>query len=122
MKGQKGFTLIELLIVMMVLGIVTSFVIPTVLNSVDNARATTCLIYRQNIQVATDIYIRRYALVNHDNLPALSVLITEGLLVFVDECPSGGVYTWNNHHYHGPVKPYYLYCSIHFTKDDDPNS
>ena len=114
MRRQRGFTLIELLIVVNILGIILSFAMPGVITQVRNARKATCLLYRQNIQVATDIYIRRHNLQNHDDLPALQTLVDEGLLMFIDHCPSGGVYTWNHSHYHGPVAPYYLNCSIHF--------
>ena len=119
MRRQKGFTVIEVLIGMNILGILMSFLLPAMITSMENGRKATCLLYRQNIQVATDIYIRRYNLENHDDLPPLQTLIDEGLLLFIDECPSGGIYTWNDKHYHGPVEPFYLYCSIHFTKDDD---
>lgn len=114
MRRQKGFTLIELLIVVNLLGIILSFAMPAVWKQVQNSRKATCLLYRQNIQVAADIYIRRYNLQMHDDLPNLQTLIDEGILLYVDQCPSGGVYTWNHNHYHAPVSPYYLNCSLHF--------
>ena len=114
MRRDSGFTLIEILITMTVLGLILSFAMPSFMTSVDNARATTCLIYRQNIQVAADLYIRMNNLQIDDPMPSIATLVSEGLLPEVDECPLGGIYVWNNHLYKGITQPFYLYCSVHF--------
>ena len=114
MKRDSGFTLIELLITMSILGLIASFAMPTFITTLDNSRATTCLLYRQNIQVATDVYIRMNALQVDDSMPTLETLVSEGLLPVVDPCPSGGIYVWNNAGYKGISDPFFLYCSIHF--------
>jgi len=114
MKKDSGFTLIELLITMSILGLIASFLMPSFITSLDNSRATTCLLYRQNIQVATDVYIRMNAVQVDDSMPTLGTLVSEGLLPVVDTCPSGGIYVWNNANYKGIAQPFFLYCSIHF--------
>ena len=114
MKKNSGFTLIEILITMSILGIIASFAMPSVLTSLDNARATTCLLYRQNIQVATDVYVRINNLQVNNSMPTIATLVSEGLLPVVDECPSGGIYVWNDAAYKGITDPFFLYCSIHF--------
>jgi prepilin-type N-terminal cleavage/methylation domain-containing protein len=114
MTRDSGFTLIELLITMSVLGVIMSFAMPSFMTSVDNSRATTCLLYRQNIQVAADLYVRMNNLQIDDPMPSISTLVSEGLLPVVDECPLGGIYVWNNSQYKGLTQPFYLYCSIHF--------
>lgn len=114
MRRDSGFTLIELLITISILGIITSFAMPSVLTTLDNARATTCLLNRQNIQVATDLYVRMNNLQVNDSMPTIATLVSEGLLPVVDECPSGGIYVWNDANYKGIADPFFLYCSIHF--------
>ncbi len=114
MKKDSGFTLIELLITMSILGIVTSLVMPTFLTSLDNSEASTCLLYRHNIQVATDVYIRMNSVQVDDSMPTLATLVSEGFLPEVDTCPSNGIYVWNNSVYKGIANPFFLYCSIHF--------
>ena len=114
MKKNSGFTLIELLITMSIMGIIASFVMPSVLTSLNNAKATTCLLYRQNIQVATDVYIRMNSVQVDDSMPTLATLVSEGLLPVVDTCPSNGIYVWNNGLYKGIANPFFLYCSVHF--------
>jgi prepilin-type N-terminal cleavage/methylation domain-containing protein len=113
-KTDSGFTLIELLITMSLLGIIASFAMPSFLTTVDNSRSTTCLLYRQNIQVATDVYIRMNSLQVDDSMPTIATLISENLLPEEHECPSGGIYVWNTALYKGITQPFYLYCSIHF--------
>jgi prepilin-type N-terminal cleavage/methylation domain-containing protein len=113
-KKDSGFTLIELLITMSILGIIASFAMPSVLTSLINAKATTCLLYRQNIQVATDVYLRMNSGQVDDSMPTLVTLVSEGLLPVVDTCPSNGIYVWNNALYKGIANPFFLYCSVHF--------
>jgi prepilin-type N-terminal cleavage/methylation domain-containing protein len=113
-KKNSGFTLIELLLTMSILGVIATIVIPTFLTSSENARATTCLIYRHNIQVATDVYLRMNSVQVDDSMPTLATLVSEGLLPVVDTCPSNGIYVWNNGLYKGIANPFFLYCSIHF--------
>ncbi len=114
MKNNSGYTLIELLITMSILGLVSSFVMPSFLTTLDNSRATTCLLYRQNIQVATDLYIRMNAVQVDDSMPTIATLISEGLILDEPKCPSGGIYVWNDANYKGLTDPFFLYCSIHF--------
>jgi len=114
MKKNAGFTLIELLITMSILGLITSFIMPSFITTLDNSRATTCLLYRQNIQVATDVYIRMNNVQVNDDMPTITTLVSEGLLPVADQCPSGGIYVWNDAKYKGIAHPYFLYCSIHF--------
>ena len=113
-KKDSGFTLIELLIIMSILGIIASFAMPAVLTSLNNTKATTCLLYRQNIQVATDVYIRMNSVQVDDSMPTLATLVSEGLLPVVDTCPANGIYVWNNSAYKGIANPFFLYCSVHF--------
>jgi prepilin-type N-terminal cleavage/methylation domain-containing protein len=114
MKKNSGFTLIELLITMSILGIITSMVMPSFLTTLANSKASTCLLYRQNIQVATDVYVRMNSAQIDDSMPTLTTLVSEGLLHGVDVCPSAGIYVWNNNLYKGLSNPFFLYCSIHF--------
>ena len=58
MKRNKGFTLIELMITICILGIIFSFIAPTMHQSIQRGKATSCVLYRQNIQTAADIYIK----------------------------------------------------------------
>jgi prepilin-type N-terminal cleavage/methylation domain-containing protein len=113
-KRDSGFTLIELLITMSILGIIMSFAMPAVLTTLDNGKATTCLLYRQNIQVATDVYIRINNYQLDDSMPTIATLVSSGLLPTEDTCPSAGIYVWNNADYKGITNPFFLYCSIHF--------
>ena len=114
MKRDSGFTLIELLITMSILGVIMSFLMPAVITSLRNSMATTCLLYRQNIQVATDVYIRMNSTQVDDDMPTLATLVSEGLLPVEDACPSKGIYVWNDAKYKGIADPFFLYCSIHF--------
>lgn len=114
MKKNYGYTVIELLIVMSILGLLTSFVMPAFLDSLNNSRATSCLLLRQNIQVAADVYIRMNALQVDDDMPTIETLVSEGILPEEHKCPSGGIYVWNNNKYKGAAEPFYLYCSVHF--------
>lgn len=114
MKRNSGYTLIELLITMSIFGLIASFAMPSFITSLDNSRATTCLLYRQNIQVAADLYIRMENLQINDDMPTIAMLVTEGLLPLVDNCPSHGIYVWNDAKYKGISQPFFLYCSIHF--------
>jgi prepilin-type N-terminal cleavage/methylation domain-containing protein len=114
MKKNSGFTLIELLITMSILGVIMSFAMPAVVTSLRNSVATTCLLYRQNIQVATDVYIRMNSTQVNDDMPTIATLVSEGLLPVVDNCPSAGIYVWNDDKYKGIADPFFLYCSIHF--------
>lgn len=113
-KRNSGFTLIELLITMSILGIIMSFAMPAVMTSLRNSVATTCLLHRQHIQVATDVYVRMNAVQVDDTMPTIATLVTESLLPVADTCPSGGIYVWNNALYKGITQPFFLYCSIHF--------
>ena len=113
-KKDSGFTLIELLITMSILGIITSFAMPTFLTTVNNSRATTCLLYRQNIQVAADVYIRMNSVQVDDDMPTIATLISENLLPEEHICPSLGIYVWNSGNYKGITNPFFLNCSIHF--------
>ena len=114
MRRDAGFTLIELLIVISILGVVTSFVMPGLNTTVRNSRATICLVDRQNIQVAADLYTRMNNFQIDDDMPTISTLVSEGFLPSEDKCPSGGIYVWNNAKYKGINDPFFLYCSIHF--------
>ena len=113
-KKDSGFTLIELLITMSILGLIASFAMPTFITTLDNSRATTCLLLRQNIQVAADVYIRMNSVQVNDEMPTIATLVSEGLLPVVDTCPSAGIYVWNDDDYKGIADPFFLYCSIHF--------
>jgi prepilin-type N-terminal cleavage/methylation domain-containing protein len=113
-KRNSGYTLIELLIVMSILGLLTSFAVPAFLESLNNSRATSCLILRQNIQVAADVYIRMNALQVDNDMPTIATLVSEGILPDEHKCPSGGIYVWNNAKYKGMAQPFFLYCSVHF--------
>lgn len=115
MRKDSGFTLIELLIIMTILGVIMSFAAPALQTSVSNSRATTCLLYRQNIQVAADVYIRMNNVQVNDDMPTISTLVSEGLLPVEDKCPINGIYVWNNAKYQGIANPFYLNCSIHFS-------
>ena len=106
--------MIELLIIMTVLGLIMSFAMPNILASLDNSRATTCLVLRQNIQVAADVYIRMNALQVDDDMPTIATMVSEGILPDEHKCPSGGIYVWNNNKYKGLAQPFFLYCSVHF--------
>jgi len=114
MKKNQGFTLIEIMITMCILGIITSFVIPTMTESIQRAQATTCILYRQNIQTAADIYIKTHNVMPGDPLPTIPQLIAENLLPGEDRCPSGGIYVWSTPNYQGPSSPFLLSCSVHF--------
>ena len=114
MKKNSGFTLIELLITMSILGLIASFAMPSFITALDNSRATTCLLLRQNIQVATDVYIRMNSTQVDDDMPTIATLVSEGFLPVVDACPSKGIYVWNDVKYKGIADPFFLYCSIHF--------
>ena len=114
MRRDSGFTLIELLIVIAVLGIVVSFAMPALNTAARNSRATVCLVDRQNIQVAADLYTRINNLQIDDDMPTISTLVSEGLLPSDDSCPSGGIFVWNNSKYKGINQPFFLYCSFHF--------
>jgi prepilin-type N-terminal cleavage/methylation domain-containing protein len=114
MERNRGFTLIELMITMCILGILVSFIIPTMFQSIQRARATNCILYRQNIQTAADIYIKTHNLMPGDALPTIPQLVAENLLPGEDHCPSGGVYVWSHPNYQGPSTPFLLSCSIHF--------
>lgn len=114
MKKSCGYTLIELLIIMSILGLLTSFAIPAIMTSLNNSRATSCLLLRQNIQVAADVYIRMNALQVDEDMPTIATLVSEGILPEEHKCPSGGIYVWNNNKYKGMAEPFYLYCSVHF--------
>ena len=114
MRKNSGYTLIELLMVMSILGLIASFAMPTFFTSMNNSRATACLMYRQNIQVAADVYIRMNALQVDDDMPTIATMISEGILPEEHQCPSGGIYVWNNNKYKGIAQPFFLYCSVHF--------
>ena len=113
-NGQGGFTLFELLITLAILGLISSFVIPTFLQSLEKSRATTCILYRQNMQVAADYYIKTNNLQPGDPMPTLNHLVSENLLPNVDSCPEGGIYVWSNINYQGNTVPFLISCSIHF--------
>jgi len=113
-KKESGFTLIELMIVISILGIIVSFLMPALNTTVRNARATACLIDRQNIQVATDLYVRMNNFQLDDDMPTITTLVSEGFLPSEDKCPSNGIYVWNNSKYKGIADPFFLFCSIHF--------
>ena len=113
-KTNSGYSLIELLIVMSILGLLMSFVTPALVTSVNNTRATTCLLLRQNIQVAADVYIRMNAFQVDTDMPTIATLVSEGILPEEHKCPSGGIYVWNNDKYKGMAQPFFLYCSVHF--------
>ena len=113
-KTYSGYSLIELLIVMSIMGLLMSFVTPALVTSVNNTRATTCLLLRQNIQVAADVYIRMNAFQVDTNMPTIETLVSEGILPEEHKCPSGGIYVWNNDKYKGMAQPFFLYCSVHF--------
>lgn len=114
MKRESGYTVIELIIIMTILALLASFAMPTFFTSLNNSRATACLMYRQNIQVAADIYIRMNALQIDDDMPTITDLISEGILPEEHQCPAGGTYLWNNNKHKGVAEPYFLYCSVHF--------
>ncbi len=113
-NGQAGFTLIEFLITMAILGLIASFVIPSFISTIERANATTCIIYRQNIQTAADYYIKTNNLQPGDTMPTLNQLVSENILPNVDSCPSGGIYVWSHPDYEGLTTPFLLSCSVHF--------
>ncbi len=113
-KKDSGFTLIEILITISILGIIVSLAMPAWNTTVKNSRATICLVDRQHIQVAADVYVRMNALQVDDSMPTIATLVSEGLLPEESSCPSGGIYVWNDANYKGITDPFFLYCSIHF--------
>ena len=115
LNGQGGFTLIELLITMAILGLISSFIMPTFFQSLEKSRATTCIIYRQNMQMAADYYIKTNNLQPGNPMPTLAHLVSENLLPNVDSCPGGGIYVWSDLNYQGNSVPFLISCSIHFT-------
>lgn len=115
MRRDSGFTLIELLITISILGVLASFLMPALHTSVRNSRATICLVNRQNIQIAADVYIRMNNFQKNDNMPSITTLVSAGLLPSDDKCPSKGIYVWNNSKYRGINDPFFLMCSIHST-------
>ena len=119
-KGEKatrqgGYAIMELMITMSILGLLASFVMPTFLESLQKSRATTCIIYRQNMQVAADYYIKTNNLQPGNAMPTLAHLVSENLLPSVSQCPSGGIYIWSDPDYQGTSVPFLISCSVHFT-------
>jgi prepilin-type N-terminal cleavage/methylation domain-containing protein len=114
-REQGGYAIVELMITMSILGLLASFVMPTFLHSLQKSRATTCIIYRQNMQVAADYYIKDNNLQPGNPMPTLAHLVSENLLPNVDSCPGGGIYVWSDLNYQGNSVPFLISCSIHFT-------
>ena len=56
MKSQKGFSLIEILVVLVIMGLLISVVVPTVLNSADDARIQKVEADFKAIETALKIY------------------------------------------------------------------
>jgi type II secretory pathway pseudopilin PulG len=114
LKGQRGWSISELLIAVAVMGFLASVAIPSFISNLEKAHATTCIIYRQNIQTAADYYIKTNNLQPGDTMPTLNHLVSENLLPNVDRCPTGGIYIWSNPNYQGTTVPFLISCSIHF--------
>ncbi|MDF1535838.1 MAG: hypothetical protein P1S46_04960 [bacterium] len=112
--GQGGWSISELLIAVAVMGFLASVAIPSFISNLERSHATTCIIYRQNMQTAADYYIKTNNLQPGDPMPTLSLLVSENLLPNVDSCPSGGTYVWSNPNYQGNTVPFLISCSIHF--------
>ncbi len=104
----------ELLITMTVLAIMASIAFPSFLKSFDRSQATICLINRQNIQVAADIYIKTHNLVPGDPMPTISQLVAENLLTGEEQCPAGGIYVWTDPVFRGFSTPFLVSCSVHY--------
>ena len=115
LKGQGGWSISELLIAVAVMGFLASVVMPSFLKNLEKARATTCIIYRQNMQVAADYYIKTNNLQPGNPMPTLAHLVSENLLTNVDSCPTSGIYVWSDLNYQGNSVPFLISCSIHFT-------
>jgi type II secretory pathway pseudopilin PulG len=114
-RGQAGWSISELMIAVTVMGFLASVVMPSFISNLEKARATTCIIYRQNMQVAADYYIKNNNLQPGNPMPTLANLVSENLLPNVDRCPSGGIYIWSDLNYQGNSVPFLISCSIHFT-------
>ena len=115
LRGQGGWSISELMIAVAVMGFLASVVMPSFIKNLDKARATTCIIYRQNMQVAADYYIKTNNLQPGNPMPTLAHLVSENLLPNVDSCPGGGIYVWSDLNYQGNSVPFLISCSIHFT-------
>jgi prepilin-type N-terminal cleavage/methylation domain-containing protein len=117
MKRNTGFTLVELMISICILGIVVSVFAPAMHDAVKRSKATNCVLYRQNIQTAADVYIKTHNLMPGDALPTIPQLVAENLLPGEDRCPSGGIYVWSHPNYQGPGTPFLISCSVHFLEN-----
>jgi len=89
LKGRRGFTLIELLIVVVIVGILTSFAIPNFRNTKGKARAAGLKSDMRNLATAQEAYFydnSSYA----NNLVLLNISLSPGTTVSWGAVSAGG--------------------------------
>ncbi|MFC7684725.1 competence type IV pilus major pilin ComGC [Ureibacillus sp. GCM10028918] len=85
-KNEKGFTLIEMLIVLLIISVLILVTIPNVTKHFATIDNKGCEAYLQMVQGQVEAYK-----IDHNTLPTLSQLKTEGYLTDEEEtaCPNG---------------------------------
>jgi general secretion pathway protein G len=106
-SGNKAFTFVELVMVLSVLGIIAAnLAVPAYLNHLDDAREKICIDNRRVIDQATS----RYVFDTGTQPDTLGVLVDNGYVKRVPECPSGGIYAWTSDAATGEITSV---CSLH---------
>ncbi len=125
-RSRLGFTLVELMIVIGIIAVLAAILVPNYARARQEAQLQTCKQNLAAIGTAWEAYATRHkpniSSSSHSSLD-INMLVENGFLGKVPECPAGGTYSMVYHSMGSGVPFCYCYCGgdVHGLGNMAPN-